>query len=115
MNNTTKTAHTPGRVYLTPTIPVPHYKQSDSRNGGTQLIGYSCDLYDVVGTESYAHVFVSVDHGSGVLSACDEAEKRARLIAAAPELLEACKNASNLNPGWLEVIRAAIAKAEGCS
>lgn len=37
----------------------------------------------------------------------------ARLIAAAPELLEALKEAYEDTPGWVDKCKAAIAKAEG--
>lgn len=48
---------------------------------------------------------------------CPIACANARLIAAAPELLEACKNALEFSDGgyrWLnDMLRAAISKAEG--
>ena len=49
----------------------------------------------------------------------DEVIANARLIAAAPELLEACKKAEGWLSGWasaepyIDVLRAAIAKATG--
>lgn len=45
-----------------------------------------------------------------------ESEANARLIAASPELLEACRKAStcmSIPDSVMEIIRAAIAKAEG--
>ncbi len=78
---------------------------------GDQTIGYSswCGLVSVYGCNDFP------DAGGAV------AEANARLIAAAPELLEACIQAEAAIAGLdfdgcpeaLAVIRAAIAKAEG--
>ena len=43
----------------------------------------------------------------------DTAERRARLIAAAPDLLKALKHCVIERSEWLDEARAAIAKAEG--
>jgi len=58
----------------------------------------------------------SCDFGASQTVPVSEAEANARLIAAAPELLEACRQALFAIPtthGAFQTIAAAIAKAEG--
>lgn len=43
----------------------------------------------------------------------DRQQEHARLIAAAPDLLEACRMAANREGDWMAACDAAIAKAEG--
>jgi hypothetical protein len=67
-------------------------------------------------------VHSEIFHIAEMLWMSDETEDNARLIAAAPELLEACKtalaNMENLpwehqSPSTMDLLHAAIAKAEG--
>ena len=66
-----------------------------------------------------ARRIAGVDMGGWRKTSRKEAEANARLIAAAPELLEALRDLLSLHPGtenkWTQQAQAAIAKAEGRS
>lgn len=90
----------------------------------TQVEG---SIHQVISADSFPTAFVPAwdKPEPGEVEAGDEARANARLIAAAPELLEACKlivsafdalkpaSAARNEPLQINAARAAIAKAEG--
>lgn len=109
MTTKNKTKHTPGPWY------------TDTRNG--QQVSVNFNTQDVPAYWGVGNGRAAVAHALITGSvAGDEAKANARLIAAAPELLKAAKNVtahlrgdllSLKDHAVLDLLRAAIAKAEG--
>lgn len=81
----------------------------------------TCNCRSVV-SECYAGAICTVEFDNGLriedggndAPPLEQAKANARLIAAAPELLEALKSTITSSPDW-ELITSALAKAEGRS